>query len=57
MTGIIVLMITCGMISAAFAAEKRRSAVGWFVIGALFPVLGTILAIVLPANPEPGTNV
>ena len=54
-----------GIISAALASTKRRSVVGWFVIGALIPVIGLILILVLPSPsldissaidlvPEPG---
>ncbi|HEX4450363.1 MAG TPA: SHOCT domain-containing protein, partial [Kofleriaceae bacterium] len=48
----IAIGIIGGFISAFIASGKRRSAAGWFVIGFLLPLIGIILAIVLPA----GTN-
>lgn len=48
---LIMIMLLGGMISAVVASGKNRNAIGWFVIGALFPLLGVILAIVLPGNP------
>ncbi len=38
-------------LSAVIAGGKNRSGIGWFFIGMLFPLLGVILAIVLPPNP------
>lgn len=53
-----------GIICGALASGKRRSPIGWFVIGFLIPLIGIILIIVLPASdlnysfedlvPEPG---
>lgn len=40
-----------GVICAAIAPSKNRSAIGWFVIGFLIPLIGIILIVVLgPAN-------
>jgi hypothetical protein len=43
--------VFAGCISADLASGKHRDALGWFFIGFLFPLLGVILAIVLPPNP------
>ncbi len=51
---IVVYLVVCvlaGCISADIASAKHRDALGWFFIGFLFPLLGVILAIVLPPNP------
>lgn len=37
-----------GAICAAIAAGKNRSAVGWFFIGLLLPLVGLIMILVLP---------
>ncbi|MGN6111071.1 MAG: SHOCT domain-containing protein [Kofleriaceae bacterium] len=37
-----------GVICAVIATSKRRSLVGWFVIGFLLPLVGVILVLVLP---------
>jgi hypothetical protein len=39
-----------GVTCAFIASNKRRSAIGWFVIGFLLPLIGVILAIVLPSG-------
>lgn len=46
-----VIMFLGAIISAVVASSKNRNAIGWFFVGGLFPLLGVILAIVLPANP------
>ncbi len=62
---ILFVMLVGGLVSSVIAAAKNRSGVGWFLIGALFPLLGLILVLVLPKNipmddlmavpePEPG---
>jgi len=45
---LILIMLAGAAISCAVAAGKNRNALGWFFIGFLFPLLGVILAIVLP---------
>lgn len=46
------IAIISGCVTAIVAGEKRRSALGWFAIGALWPLLGLILALALPPMPE-----
>lgn len=46
--GIILIAATFGGICAAIASGKKRSPVGWFFIGFLFPLIGLILILVLP---------
>ena len=53
---VIFIMLMGGCISCAVAAGKQRSALGWFVIGALFPLLGIILAVVLPPGSDPNVD-
>lgn len=43
--------VCLGVVTAIIAAGKGRSAIGWFFIGALFPIIGLILAIVV-SNPS-----
>lgn len=45
---LIVIMLVGGLVSCLVAANKQRNPIGWFFIGALFPLLGIILSIVLP---------
>jgi hypothetical protein len=57
-TGLFVLFasFSCtafAVITSVIATSKHRNGFGWFVIGALYPLLGMILAIVVPANPAP----
>lgn len=43
-----------GMVVAAMlASSKGRNVVGWAVFGFLMPALAIILAVVLPAIPQP----
>ena len=42
-----------GITCAALASARRRSVLGWLGIGALFPILGVILILVLPVGYEP----
>jgi hypothetical protein len=41
------------VICAVLAPGKRRSAVGWFCIGFLIPLIGVILILVLQPLPDP----
>ena len=45
---VLVICLLGGVICSLLAAGKQRSPVGWFVIGFLLPLIGLILAIVLP---------
>jgi hypothetical protein len=45
-------MLIFGSITAVVAAGKGRSAIGWFVIGAMFPLPGLIIACTLKPNLE-----
>ncbi len=47
------IMILGGVITSVVAAGKGRSAVGWFFIGALFPLPGVIIACTLKPEPNP----
>ncbi len=49
---LITIMLLGGCFSAMLAAPKNRNPFGWFAIGALFPLIGIILATVLPPNPS-----
>ncbi len=53
---VIVTAVLFGCFTSIVAGEKHRNALGWFVIGFIYPLLGLILAIVLPANPAPETE-
>ncbi len=48
---ILFIALLGGVICSVIAAARRRSALGWFVIGFLFPVIGLILILVLPPSP------
>jgi len=48
---ILFIMLIGGMLSAAIASSKGRSGLGWFVIGALFPLPAVIIACVMKAQP------
>ncbi|MBX3158369.1 MAG: SHOCT domain-containing protein [Deltaproteobacteria bacterium] len=41
-----------GTICALCASSKKRSGLGWFVIGFLLPLIGFILIIVLPPGED-----
>jgi Short C-terminal domain len=53
-----------GILCSVIAVSRRRSGIGWFVIGFLIPIIGLILILVLPQPtslddaivmmPEPG---
>jgi hypothetical protein len=42
---ILAIQLLCGCFAAFAARRKGRSAVAWFAIGALLPVLGIVLAL------------
>ena len=48
---VVIVAVLFGCFTSIVAGEKRRSALGWFAIGALWPLLGLVLAIVLPPKP------
>ena len=48
---LIVALALCGFFSAYVAARRGRRPVVWWFVGALLPVLGVVLAMVLPAKP------
>ncbi|WP_155769317.1 hypothetical protein [Mycobacterium asiaticum] len=41
--------LICGAIAAGIAVRKNRSAVGWFLIGALLSLVGIVIIAMLPA--------
>jgi peptidoglycan/LPS O-acetylase OafA/YrhL len=51
----IIAAVFFGCVTSIVAGEKHRNALGWFAIGALWPLLGLVLAIVLPPNQTPET--
>lgn len=44
-----------GIVCAFVAVAKSRNPLGWFAIGALLPLVGFILLLVLPAEQPPGS--
>jgi len=54
--GLIVFWLICGMIAAAIGSAKNRSALGWFVLGAVFAPSVLIVAVLpkLPPRPPEG---
>ncbi len=44
----LIIMVVCGVISAAIASSKGRSVVGWFFGGFFLGILGIIIVAVLP---------
>ena len=49
-TGALLALITLGAtLSAIIAVGKGRSPLGWFVIGGLFPLIGVVATLCLPA--------
>lgn len=46
--GALLLMIICGTWAGAVAAGRGRSMQWWFIIGFFAPVVGVVLAYVLP---------
>lgn len=51
---VIVFMVLGCVIAAVNAAGKNRNVAGWAVCGALFPLIGVIAILCLPALPAPG---
>lgn len=51
---VIVFMVLGCVIAAVNAANKNRSVAGWAVCGALFPLIGVVAILCLPALPAPG---
>lgn len=49
----IIVGLLGGVICSLIAPTKRRNILGWFVIGFLMPVIGIILLLVLPTEPDP----
>jgi FtsH-binding integral membrane protein len=49
----LLITVVGGLVAAGIATTKDRNPFGWFLIGGLFPLIGIILAIVLPAVPVP----
>ncbi len=47
---VLVIGFVFGLICSLVAGSKQRNPIGWFAIGFFFPVIGLILAIVLPEN-------
>jgi hypothetical protein len=43
------VMIQWGAVAALFARSKQRNVVAWFAIGAVLPVIGTMIVMILPA--------
>ena len=51
---ILLIMLAGGVIAGAIASGKGRSGLGWFVIGAFFPLIGIVIVACLPAlNTQP----
>ena len=50
---IIVIALACGVACAVIANNKKRSAMGWFLLGCLFPLIALIvIACLSPAEPK-----
>lgn len=50
----IVILIAFGLLAAAIARGKQRSGLGFFLLGALFPLIGLIVvALISPGAPVP----
>ncbi|MGY8663586.1 hypothetical protein Q3C01_14610 [Bradyrhizobium sp. UFLA05-109] len=50
--GLLAIFILCGRCTAKFAAEKGRSRGVWFVLGALFFPLPSIVLALLPSRAQ-----
>ena len=50
---LIVVAVAGGGFTAAVASSKNRDPVGWFVLGALFPLFGLIAVAAMPAAAPP----
>lgn len=48
--------ILIALLTAFVAVKKNRSFIGWLVIGLIIPVVGLILAIVLPEGAAKNTQ-
>lgn len=54
MNGIVILVMLVGAtISAIIAANKNRSALGWAVVGAMFPLISALIVANVAALPSP----
>lgn len=54
MNGTFVIVMVLGALFSAFiAASKGRNPAGWLVVGALFPLIGAIAIVCLPAVVPP----
>jgi len=42
------IFLLCGFISALIATLKGRSGLVWFMVGALFPIVGILLSAIVP---------
>ena len=52
-SGLIVFWLICGAIAAAIGSAKNRSALGWFLLGALFAPSVLIVAMLPKLPPRP----
>ena len=52
-SGLIVFWLICGAIAAAIGSAKNRSALGWFLLGALFAPSVLIVAVLPKLPPRP----
>jgi hypothetical protein len=50
---LIVFWLVCGVIAAAIGSAKNRSALGWFMLGALFAPSVLIVAVLPKLPPKP----
>jgi hypothetical protein len=50
-SAVVIVMILGGLIAAVIAQDRNRSAFGWALLGALFPILGIVMVYCLPPNP------
>lgn len=50
---IVVVVLTCGFLSAWAAGRKYRNRKIWFLIGFFFPVVGLATALLIPSTREP----
>lgn len=54
MEGMFVLaMVQWGVVTAVIARGKRRDASLWFLLGAVLPVVGMIIALAVDTAPKP----
>ena len=57
MVGYFMIAALAGVVCAVVANGKGRNAVAWFAIGFLLPLLGIILALVLPAERDAQSSI